>query len=78
VEDKVTDLANSLFKEVLQLSPSDRAELIERLFTSFDSVLDEKIDAKWREEVEERVAAFDAGKISSDSADNVLKRLLQR
>ncbi|MFH1917874.1 MAG: hypothetical protein ABIJ14_02095 [Nanoarchaeota archaeon] len=33
------------------------------------------IDAKWREEVENRVTAFKAGEIPADTAENVFKRL---
>ena len=68
----------SVFREALQLDPIDRAELLNRLFFSFSPVENEKADAKWRKEVENRVIAFDAGKISADTAENVFKRLSKK
>ena len=68
----------SVFREALQLDPIERAELLNRLFFSFAPVENEKTDGKWRKEVEERVAAYDAGKISADTAENVFKRLSKR
>lgn len=68
----------SVFREALQLDPIDRAELLNRLFFSFAPVENEKTDAKWRKEVEDRVTAYDAGKISADTAENVFKRLSKR
>ncbi len=74
----MTAVAGSVFQEALQLDPIDRAELIDRLFFSFAPFSNNDIDAKWCEEVEDRVAAFEAGKISADTAENVFKRLSRR
>lgn len=71
-------VAESVFQEALQLNPIDRAELIERLFFSFAPFPNNDIDAKWRGEVEDRVTAFEAGKIPADTAENVFKRLSKR
>ncbi|MEW6097409.1 MAG: addiction module protein [bacterium] len=74
----MTAVAESIFQEALQLNPIDRAELIERLFFSFAPFSNNDIDAKWREEVEDRVAAFELGEIPADTAENVFKRLSKR
>ncbi|MBU0567547.1 addiction module protein [bacterium] len=74
----MTAVAESVFQEALQLNPIDRAELIDRLFFSFAPSLSDDIDAKWCEEVEDRITAFEAGKIPADTAENVFKRLSKR
>ena len=74
----MTAVAESVFQEALQLNPIDKAALIDRLFFSFDPFLNNDIDDKWREEVEDRVAAFEAGKISAETAENVFMRLSKR
>lgn len=74
----MTAVAESIFQEALQLNPIDRAKLIDRLFFSFSPAANDDIDSMWREEVENRVAAFEAGKISADSVENVFERLSKR
>ena len=74
----MTATAQQIFKEALELSPVDRAELIERLFRSFDSSGDRSVDAAWAREVEARFDALDAGKIASSPADEVMARIARR
>jgi putative addiction module component (TIGR02574 family) len=59
----------------MELPPVDRAELIERLFVSFDPSPISAVDEAWAAEVESRIDAFDAGKIKASSADEVFKRI---
>ena len=71
----MTAVAEKIMTSALDLPPVDRAELIERLFFSFDPSPDSKIDTAWAIEVESRIDAFDAGKIEASSADEVFKRI---
>jgi putative addiction module component (TIGR02574 family) len=57
---------------VLKLPPRKRARIASRLLESLNSDNQRAHTAAWREEAEARVAAFDAGKISAKSADQVL------
>ncbi len=71
----MTVIAESIFKEAKRLNPIDRAELIEKLFRSFDKSADASVEANWKKEVEERVSAYESGKIPEDTAENVFNRL---
>ena len=71
----MTAVAEKITKTALELPPVDRAELIERLFLSFDPAPKPKVDEAWETEVESRIDAFDAGRIKASSADAVFKRI---
>jgi len=68
----------AVLKDAMQLDPVDRAELLNRLFFSFSTTYDATVEKKWKKEVKDRVAAYDAGKITADSSENVFKRLAKR
>ena len=74
----MTETARAVLEQALRLDPVERAELIDRLFESFDPQPDPRIEAAWAEEAERRIDAFDAGKISADSAEAVFKRIAKR
>lgn len=63
----MTATAEAIFKEAVQLNPIDRAELIQRLFFSFDKKSNRQLEDNWKSEVEERVSAYEAGKIPADT-----------
>jgi len=72
---KMTRATQTILEQALRLKPVERAELIDELFHSFDKGRNEKIDALWTEEAESRLNAYDAGKISADSAEAVFERI---
>lgn len=74
----MTTSAAQILKDALELAPVDRAEIIERLFLSFDSSRDGRVDAAWSEELEARIDAYDQGKIAASRAEDVLARINQR
>jgi len=74
----MTAIAEQILEDALKLPPVDRAALIERLFQSFDSSPDRRIDAAWADEMESRIAAYEAGKISASPAEEVFARLNQK
>jgi putative addiction module component (TIGR02574 family) len=74
----MTTATQAILKKALNLSPVERAELIEKLFQSFDKAPDKKIDALWAEESEARIDAYDSGQIAADSAKAVFDRINKR
>ena len=72
----MTTKTQAVLKTALDLSPHERAELIDCLYNSLDSEKD--IDALWAQEAEERVHALDAGLLNTVPADEVFKRLEER
>lgn len=74
----MTAAAARVFRDALELLPVERAELIEKLFQSFDRTANIKIDAAWAEEVESRLDAYDRGEIRASSAEDVFARINKR
>jgi putative addiction module component (TIGR02574 family) len=74
----MTQAAQAVFAQALRLDAVERAELIDRLFQSFDQSANPSVDAAWAAEAESRLDAYDGGKLTADSADAVFKRLARR
>ena len=72
------NIAQSVFKQALDLPPVERATLIERLFHSFDQNKKGWTDTLWSEEAESRIAGYEAGEIVDDSLAAAMDRLSQR
>jgi putative addiction module component (TIGR02574 family) len=64
---------NTILKEALALKPSQKAELIDKLLSSLDKP-DKEIDELWAKEVEDRIDAYDRGKIRAISLEKVLEK----
>lgn len=62
-------------KEAHTLSAAERALLIEDLFHSFDTPDQQIREQKWANESEERIDAFEAGKLSAVSLEDIKKEL---
>jgi putative addiction module component (TIGR02574 family) len=62
-----------LINEIMELSPSKKAEIIDKLLHSLDKP-DKEIDEQWKKEVEDRIDAYEQGKIKSVSLDQVLRK----
>ncbi len=74
----MTVIAEQVYTEAIQLNPIDRAELIEKLFTSFSPKSSTEIEPKLKEEMKRRGLAYENGDIPSDSMENVFERLSRR
>ena len=74
----MTAVAERIFKDALELLPVEKAELIEKLFQSFDDAAGNAVDAAWAEEVESRLDAYDRGELKASSAEDVFARINQR
>jgi len=62
-----------ILKDALTLPFRERATLVDGLLASLDQP-DEHLDSLWRKEIEDRVAAYQAGKIKAVSLDEVLSK----
>ena len=62
---------DNIFKEALSLKPSEKAQLIDKLISTLDKS-DKEIDELWVKEAEDRIDAYDQGKIKAVSLEKVL------
>jgi putative addiction module component (TIGR02574 family) len=65
--------ADRIFKEASALSPSEKAQLIDKLISTLDKS-DKEIDELWAKEAEDRIDAYDQGKIKAISLEKVLQK----
>ena len=66
-------ITNNILKEALTLKPSEKAQLIDKLISSLDKS-DKEIDELWAREAEDRIDAYDQGKIKAISLEKVLQK----
>ena len=66
-------ITDNILKEALTLKPSEKAQLIDKLISSLDKS-DKEIDALWAREAEDRIDAYDQGKIKAISLEKVLQK----
>jgi len=64
-----------ILQDALNLPPVERAELAENLLASFLLPLDKDIDELWAQEAEDRIDAYEEGRIKSVSAKKVFEKL---
>jgi len=62
-----------IFKEASTLSPSEKAQLVDKLISILDKS-DKEIDELWAKEAEDRIDAYDQGKIKAISLEEVLQK----
>ena len=74
----MTATAAHVLKDALILPPVDRAELIERLFRSFDYFREDHVDTAWKVEAESRIDAYEKGEIGASSLEDVMDRINRR
>ncbi len=74
----MTSITKQLFKKVSTLPPIERAEFIENLFESFDFEDRKLIDALWAQEAEDRIEAYEKGKIPLVSIKEVFNKIERR
>ena len=67
---------DALLQKAIALPPAERQEFVRRLRVALrPDELEESVDAAWLSEIEARLAAFDAGRVSSRTASTSLARL---
>jgi putative addiction module component (TIGR02574 family) len=66
-------ISSDVLNDAMELSPAERAELVNELLASLNQP-DEDIDDQWRTEVKRRRKACEEGKIDTVSLDEVLSK----
>jgi len=64
-----------LFKQALELSVEERADLAAQILESLDSSDDPSVQAAWQAEIERRMADIDSGVVKPISLDEFQRRL---
>ena len=67
---------DNLLKEALTLNSSEKAQLVDKLLSILDKS-DKEIDRLWAEEAEDRIDAYDQGKIKKITLEKVLEKYRQ-
>ncbi len=62
-----------ILKEALTLPSKERATLVDDLLASLDQP-DDEIDNLWRKEVDDRIAAYQTGKMRAVTLNEVLSK----
>ena len=66
---------DSIFQEASTLGPSEKAQLIDMLISTLDKP-DNEIDELWVKEAEDRIDAYEQGKIKAISLEKVLQKYI--
>jgi putative addiction module component (TIGR02574 family) len=64
-----------LAKEALQLTPFEKAQIIDALWQSLDPAEQESIDRAWLAESQDRLKAFHAGEIKALDGESTLRAI---
>ena len=65
--------SNEILKEVLNLAPTEKDKLIDKLLSSLDKP-DNELDKLWAKEAEDRIEAYEQGKIRALTLKEVLEK----
>ncbi len=71
----MSPVREELLQQALRLPPVERAELVERLLMSFELPDRRRIDRLWATEVEDRIDAYEKGRMSSSTAKDVFDEI---
>jgi len=66
---------NEIMKKAMELSPIDRARLIDILYSTFDDEKEQQYLKEWVAEAEERLKAYDNGKIEAEDYNEIKKQI---
>ncbi len=66
---------NEILQSILSLPPTDRIEIINKVFEDFDSISHDNFDKLWAEESEQRLDGYLDGSISVRSLDDVFAKI---
>ncbi len=67
-----------LLRQALQLSPVERAKLIEAIYRSFESKKIEDVSKAWAAEAEDRLNAYEKGDLDGRPYDEVKNSIQQK
>jgi len=69
----MSNAANIILDQALELSPSERADVAEKLLFSLDSP-DSEMDKLWAKEADNRVEEYEKGNLETISAEEVFAK----
>jgi len=72
----MTRQSEKVLEEALHLSPIERAEIVERLLSSFEFSDRAAVDNLWAIEAESRIDAYERGEIGTISAKDVFRKMV--
>ena len=75
LEVPMTRHSEKVLEEALHLSPLERAEVVEKLLSSFEFSERNAIDELWAKEAESRIDAYERGEISAIPAKDVFDKI---
>ncbi|ACF12007.1 addiction module component, TIGR02574 family [Chlorobaculum parvum NCIB 8327] len=70
--------AEKIMQDALDLTPVERAKMIERLCQGFNNPREAEIDTAWAAEFESRLDAYKEGKIKASPVEEVMERINRR
>ena len=70
----MSSTVEQVVSEALELPPSVRAFVVEKLIESLDIVSGDELSPKWREEIRRRCAEIDQGAAELHDAESVFTR----
>lgn len=71
----MSEEAQTILLKALDLPPIERAELVEQILASFEFRADQRVDALWAQEAEERIEAHKKGQIKATPAQAVFEKI---
>ena len=71
----MTENTQEILSKVLDLSPIEKAELVEEILSSFNFPNRQTIDNQWAEEVEDRISAYDRGELKAKPIQDVFEAI---
>ena len=71
----MTENSQKIFANALNLTPIERAELVEQLLSSFEFPDRTSVNELWAKEAEDRIDAFEKNEIDAISAKDVFKQI---
>ena len=71
----MTTQTQQVLEKAINLPPVERAELVEQILSSFNFPSRDEIDALWAKEAEDRIDAYDQGKIKAIPANQVFEKI---
>jgi putative addiction module component (TIGR02574 family) len=73
LKEKYMTITENILEEASKLTPIEKAQLIDKLISNLDKP-DKEIDELWATEAEDRLDAYDQGRIKAISLERVLQK----
>jgi putative addiction module component (TIGR02574 family) len=73
LKEKYMTITENILEEASKLTPIEKAQLIDKLISNLEKP-DKEIDELWATEAEDRLVAYDQGRIKAISLERVLQK----